>query len=439
MAKTSQNTDVSQRPFKDAGAFLRKKRKAAGYKTQKSYIKALKQQQPDISCSEPYISLIEKGVKIPALKLFNVMAQVLELTPTEKGELLLSYKRVPRDFEFAVRDNLKAAARPTYMDQLRTHYQEHPSQKSYQELLTALVLQQDTDEALLLLKEAPIFEDEPLELQLRTAQIASLSGNKRFALSAFETALKHARSKASQINIQRYIGIHHFQQGLLVQDDLPLEALEAYLEALKYFQNCLDENPHDAYIRDERARCAYNVGDVVFHLHRQIQLKKPSKSKYPNTAALYHTYFHEHKDHAAVLRCSEHYFEAARCDYAQVIQYADRYPLPEKAMQEAIFFHSYVHGKLRRFETAQLLLHGSLFLKPNWLLLFMKAGLSIMEYESLASPAQDLLDQALRYLEQAREQNPSALRQLIQDEKERELKTLWQERTREMETLSHDQ
>jgi hypothetical protein len=439
MAKTSQTTDVSQRPFKDAGAFLRKKRKAAGYKTQKAYIQALKELHPTISCSEPYISLIEKGVKIPALKLFNIMAEVLGLTPTEKGELLLSYKRVPRDFEFAVRDNLKAAARTTYMDQLQARYRETPSQEAYRELLTALVLQQDTDEALLLLKEAPIFENEPLELQLRTAQIASLSGNARFALSAFKSALQQAGSEAAKMNIQRYMGIHYFQQGLLVQDEHPIEALEAYLEALESFQLCLAHNPNDAYLRDERARCAYNVGDVVFHLHRQKQLKKPSKSKHPKASALYNTYFGDSKTLKAVLHCSDHYFERARQDYAQVIQQADRYPLPEKALQEAIFFHSYAHGKLRRFETAQLLLHSSLFLKPNWLLFFMKAGLSIMEYESGASDTENLLDQALSYLEQAREQNPGALRQLIQDEKERELKTLWQERAREMETLSHDQ
>lgn len=438
MAKTSQNKDVSQRPFKDAGAFLRKKRKEAGYKTQKVYIKALKEQQPHISCSEPYISLIEKGVKIPALKLFNIMAEVLELTPTEKGELLLNYKRVPRDFEFAVRDNLKEAARTTHMDQLQARYQEAPSQSNYRELLTALVLQQKTDEALLLLKEAPFFENQPLELQLRTAQIASLSGNHRFAVSAFEQALEQAAATEAQIDIQRYIGIHYFQQGILVQDEQPVEALEAYLEALENFDQCLNHNPHDAYIRDERARCHYNVGDVIFHLHHQKQLRKPAKTKYPLYANLYQTYFGETKTKTDTLRCTDHYFKASSRDYAHVLQYADTYPLPEKVLQEAVFFHAYVQAKLRRFDMARLLLHSNLYLKSNWLTLFMKAGLSIMEYENLPSPSPELLDQALDYLQQAREQNASALRQLIQDEKKRELKTLWQERTLEMETLSHD-
>lgn len=438
MVKTSHNQELSELPFKAAGAFLRKKRKEAGYKTQKSYIEALKVQQPTLSCSEPYISLIEKGVKIPALKLFNVMAEVLKLTPTEKGELLLGYKRVPRDFEFAVRDNLKQTARTTYMDQLQTQYQEAPSQSTYRELLTALVLQQKTTEALLLLKEAPIFEDELLELQLRTAQIASLSGNNRFAVSAFEQALEQTVSFKARIDIQRYLGIHYFQQGLLVQDDQPIEALEAYLKALESFDQCLNHNARDAYIRDERARCHYNVADVIFHLHHQKQLKKPAQTKYPLYASIYQQYFGETQTKTDLLRCTDHYFQGACHDYAKVIQHADQHPLPEKALQEAIFFHAYVHGKLRRFDTARLLLHSHLFLKAHWLILFMKAGLSMMEYENSSSPSPEFLDQALDYLKQSQALNPDALRQLIQDEKKRELRTLWQERAHEMEALSHD-
>lgn len=437
MVKTSHNKNLSELPFKEAGAFLRKKRKEAGYKTQKAYIKALKIQQPTISCSEPYISLIEKGVKIPALKLFNVMAEVLTLTPTEKGELLLQYKRVPREFEFAVRDNLKETARTTYMDQLQTQYQEAPSQSTYRELLTALVLQHKTQEALRLLKEAPIFEDELLELQLRTAQMASLSGNNRFAVSAFEQALEQADAAEAKVDIRRYLGIHHFQQGLLVQEEQPVEALEAYLKALESFDQCLQHNAHDAYIRDERARCQYNIGDVIFHLYHQKQLIKPAKTKYPLYVQVYQQYFSSTKTKTDLLRCTDHYFQRSCSDYAQVIQDIDRYPLPEKALQEAIFFHAYVHGKLRHFDTARLLLHSHLFLKPHWLILFMKAGLSIMEYENMSPPSPNLLDQALDYLKQSQSLNPDALCQLIQDEKKRELKTLWQERALEMEALHH--
>lgn len=435
MAKSPASTDVNERPFKASGAFLRKKRKAAGYKTQKAYIQALKKKAPGISCSEPYISLIEKGVKIPALKLFNVMAEVLALTPTEKGELLLSYKRVPRDFEFAVRDNLKAAARPTHTDQLRETYQQSPSQESYRELLTALVLQQRTEEALQLLKEAPTFEDEVQELQLRTAQIASLSGNRDFAESAFALALQEAASETLRIDILRYLGIHFFQQGLLVQEAQPVAALECYLEALSHFSFCLEARPLDTYILDESARCCYNVADVIFHLERQQQLKKPAKTRFPHWWATYQQAFGEGKNAETVQACVRDYFDRARTYYAQVLSLADQHPLPEKAMQEAVFFYGYVQGKLGHFQGARIFLHSVIALKPNWLILFMKAGLSIMEYEH--TPNEALLDQALDYLQQAHEQNGAALRQLIQDEQPRELSTLWQQRPQEMEKLSH--
>jgi len=78
--------------FKEAGAFLRQQRKKKGYKTQKGFIAALKAIDPTISCSESYISLIEKGVKTPGVRLLDLMAKVLKLSASEKGELLLIYK-----------------------------------------------------------------------------------------------------------------------------------------------------------------------------------------------------------------------------------------------------------------------------------------------------------------------------------------------------------
>ena len=435
MAKTSQKTNDNATPFKSAGAFLRQKRKAAGYKTQKAYIQALKAKQPGISCSEPYISLIEKGVKIPALKLFNVMAEVLGLTATEKGELLLGYKRVPRDFEFAVRDKLKAAARPTHMDQLREAYTQRPSAETYGELLMALVFQQATEEALSLLKEAPIFENKGKEMQLRSAQIASLSGNYEFASSAFAQALDQAQDPEEALRIQRYQGIHYFQQGLLQQEENPVQALEYYLTALSHFDACLQVKQDDVYIRDEAARCAYNVADVISHLHHQKALKKPAKTRYAHWANLYQNAFGNGKNTATVRDCVSQFFERARQDYAQVLALADRCPLPEKAQQEAVFFHAYVHGKLQRFQEARILLHSVLALETNWLTLFMKAGLSIMEYEATADAS--FLSQALQVLKTAHARNQGAIAQLVHEEKDRELRVLWQHYPREMEALGH--
>ena len=435
MAKSAQSTNVNERPYKEAGAFLKRKRKDMGYRTQKMYIKALKEINPDISCSEPYISLIEKGVKTPALKLFNIMAEVLELTPTEKGELLLDYKRVPRDFEFAVRDNLKEASRTTQMDRIREEYDANPSLDTFKHLLTALVLQKETKEALELLKKAPTFENEVQELQLRTAQIASLSGNYEFAVPAFNLALAEAKTPETRADIIRYLGIHYFQQGLHVQDDNPVHAMEFYLQALDAFTESLQSLPEDIFVIDEYARCAYNVGDVLQFLYKHKQLKKPAKKDYPHYAEAYGEWFNGRPTRSQVDARAHEFFEQSRAHYEQVIQSADRKPLPEKAMQEALFFHAYVYGKLERFEEARLFIHSNMLLKPNWLTLFMKSGLSIMEYESKGDDA--YLEQALDYLKEAAEENHENIRQMIQDEKQRELKPLWDARTQEMKRLLH--
>src|SRR5690606_12174205 len=150
--------------FKQAGATIRRKRKESGYKTQKAFIAALKALDPDISCSESYISLIEKGVKTPGVHLLDVMAEVMALSAAEKGELLLTYKRVPSDFEFAVRDNLKAAAEPSRLDRIRSHYEANPSRDSFNHYLKSLILEEQDQTAIALLKQAPTYENELLEL-----------------------------------------------------------------------------------------------------------------------------------------------------------------------------------------------------------------------------------------------------------------------------------
>jgi transcriptional regulator with XRE-family HTH domain len=76
-------------PFIEAGKFMRQKRKSAGFKTQRALIAALLKENPDINCSEPYISLIEKGAKTPSVHLLDVMARVLKMTPPGKGRIAL--------------------------------------------------------------------------------------------------------------------------------------------------------------------------------------------------------------------------------------------------------------------------------------------------------------------------------------------------------------
>ncbi|MBC7475807.1 MAG: hypothetical protein H7263_16105, partial [Candidatus Sericytochromatia bacterium] len=63
----------------EAGKFLKKKRKSVGFNTQKSFISAMMTTDPEINCSESYMSLIESGVKSPSVHLLDLISLTLKL------------------------------------------------------------------------------------------------------------------------------------------------------------------------------------------------------------------------------------------------------------------------------------------------------------------------------------------------------------------------
>lgn len=430
-------TDLPE--FRDAGEFLRQKRKERGFKTQKAFIAALRQRDPDISCSESYVSLIEKGVKTPGVHLLDTMAQVLELSASEKGELLLTYKRVPSDFEFAVRDNLKAAAQLTRLDLIRQAYAEDPNRDTFNQLLKALVLEELADEAMDLLKKAPTFENELLELQQRTARMASLSGNYAFAQQAFELALDNCRNDDDRAEVLLDLGILQFQQGLKAQDkDLPT-AMNAYVGALEHFEHSLRLDPSDAFAADERTRCCYHLGDGLLQLQRRGALSKPVAKTHPQLAKAFEDWFGKKPAAEAVSTRAEAFFREALAGYAEILSQGDRSPLPDKPMREAVYFHAYTHGKLKLFQQARVLLHTNLILDRNWLTWFMKAGLCVMEYDHDGEARH--LDAALQALDKAMDYDADTIRYLVRLERERELMSLWKSRPDDVEALlaQHDE
>ncbi|PKL77141.1 MAG: hypothetical protein CVV27_06680 [Candidatus Melainabacteria bacterium HGW-Melainabacteria-1] len=429
-------TDIPE--FRDAGEFLRQKRKEQGFKTQKSFIAALLQKDPDISCSESYVSLIEKGVKTPGVHLLDVMAQVLEMSAAEKGELLLTYKRVPSDFEFAVRDNLKASAQITRLDEIRRHYAEAPNREHFNRLLKALVLEELSQEAMDLLKKAPTFENELLELQQRTARMASLSGNYDFAKQAFELALDNCRNDDERAEVRLDLGILAFQQGLKSQNKDLLKAMEAYVQALAHFEQSLRLDPEDAFAADERTRCYYHLGDGLLHMLRSGQIQRPSTKDCPALAAAFDRWCGKKpiadKLTADKLKAqSQAYFRLALEGYANILSQGDRSPLPDKPMREAVYFHAYTHGKLKLFATARVLLHSNLILDRNWLTWFMKAGLCVMEFEHDGDI--EHLDGAIHALTRAMDYDADTIKYLVRLERDRELTSLWKTRPQDVEAL----
>lgn len=424
---------TEQPEFREAGEFMRQKRKERGFKTQKAFIAALLQRDPDISCSESYISLIEKGVKTPGVHLLDIMAQVLDLSAGEKGELLLTYKRVPSDFEFAVRDNLREAAQLSRLDQIRQVYADEPNREHFNHLLKALILEEATDEALELLKKSPTFENELLELQERTAKMASISGNYEFAMQAFELALGNCRNDSERADIQVHIGILHFQRALKAQNKDILAAMEDYVAAYERFETSLKLRKEDFFTLDERTRCAYHLGDGLLQMLRSGQTAKPSAKQYPLLAKAYEVWTGKKPSPEKLEAQAEVFFKQALSGYGHILAHGHKSPLPDKPMREAVYFYAYTHGKLKLFETASVLIHSNLILDRNWLTWFMKACLAVMEFDHNGDAT--ALDSSLQALEKARDYDADTVSYLVRLERDRELKSLWQHRAQEVEAM----
>lgn len=419
--------------FKDAGKFIRQKRKALGFKTQKLLIKALKEYDPSVSCSEPYISLIEKGSKSPSIHLLNVLASVLQLSTQEKSELLLIYKRVPSDLEFAVRTNLNESLKKNNLDRFKEAYQNNQDKHSFKDLLRALVIADQSKEALDLLKNAPNFSDDFIELQDRTAQMAYLTGNYEFAIQGFKLALENCPDNADSIRSDLYmsIGVCYFSIGLKNQYSNTGEALEAFLTAMGFLSQSIDLTPKNIFIIDEIARCSYHAADVLDYYRKNgIDLKPLKKhqmlAKWSNNKTI-------KSNSSWLLKQITHFFNQALIHYQLVLEKPHEGSLPEKALKEAVYFHAYSLCKMKRLEEGLIAINSILILDKNWLTFFLKAGYYLLRFESEKKP--EYLSESMAYLKVALEYDPDTVRSVLNMEKDREMKILWEQCPKELNEL----
>lgn len=421
--------------YTEAGKFLKKKRKSVGFATQKSFIQALLNADSEINCSESYISLIESGAKSPSVHLLDVMSSVLNLSPHEKGELLLIYKRVPNDLEFAVRNNLKASLKLTNLDLLKSKYEIDKNKQNFNNLVRSLVLEGKSEEAIELLKTVPNFSSDFIDFQDRTAKMAAISGNYDFAIQAFSLALESCSDEFvhTRADILMNIGICYFNKGLLLQDDKPLESLELLLQSKNYLEHSIEIWPDYIYCLDEYARCMYHIADVLQFFYKNKTIIKIDPNNQPNLLKWLKPVLKNDKlnyDSPFIISSIDEHFRKALSAYRQILSHSERGDLPEKALKEAIYFHAYTHCKLQLFDEALLLINTINILDHNWLTYFLKAGYSVMKYESEKS--EDCLNDALNNISIALEYEPETVKLLIKTEKNRELKTLWEIKGKEL-------
>jgi hypothetical protein len=422
----------------EAGKFIKKKRKSVGFATQKSFIQALVDADPEINCSESYISLIESGAKSPSVHLLDVMSAVLHLSPQEKGELLLIYKRVPNDLEFAVRNNLKATLKVTNIDLLKSKYENEKNKQNFNNLVRSLVLEGRSEEAIDLLKTAPNFSSDFIDFQDRTAKMAAISGNYDFAIQAFNLALESCPAEFvhTRSDILMNIGICYFNKALLIQDEKQVESLELLVQSKNYLEQSVELWPDYIYCLDEYARCTYHIADALQFFYKNNSVIKIDAKQQQNLHSWLKQVLKNDKvnyDNPFILAGIEENFRKALAAYKQILSHSERGDLPEKALKEAIYFHAYSHAKLKLFDEALLLINTIVILDQNWLTYFLKTGYLVMKFESEKN--ESCLDEALKNVSIALEYEPETVKSLIKSEKNRELKTLWELKSKELNEL----
>lgn len=414
----------------EAGKFIKKKRKSGGYKTQKSFIEALISIDPQINCSESYISLIESGVKSPSLNLLDIMSTVLGFTKQEKGELLLIYKRVPTDFELTVKSNLKETSKINTLDAIRKTYENNKNNKNLNSYIRALVFEGKSEEAIEILKNtAPEKTLDLVQLQEKTAKIAGLSGNYEFAIQAFKLALESCIDKkfeTTKASILSDIGICYFNKALIQKKEDIFQAINTMLEANTYFTQSLEIREHDIYSIDEYARCCYNIAYLIeYILKNNVQVKNLDNYNYLKTIF--------NKNNKDFNKLINYFFEQAINLYRKVITHSEKGELIDRALKDAVYFHAYAHCKIKKFDEALFLINTINILEQNWLTFFLKTGYFTLKYDY--EKKEEFLDLAIKELTIAYQCDAEKIVGFINYEKDKELKTLWELRNGELEKI----
>ncbi len=421
--------------FIEAGKFIRNKRKSEGFSTQKKFISALLKSDPKINCSESYMSLIESGVKSPSVHLLDLIASILNMSPQEKGELLLIYKRVPNDFEFAVRSNLKESLKLTNIDKLKAKYEADKSKQNFNNLIRALVLERKVDQATELLKSVTDFSSNFIDLQDRTAKIAALTGNYDFAIQAFQLALASCTDEFiyTKADILMNIGVCYFSKALKIYDNDIVSSLEFMLQSKLYLEKSLDLCDSYIYCLDEYARCSYHIGDAFLSYLRNNTSLEFNQKDNPEIYRLFEVInktdnklSHLEK----VEKLSNNNFKIALDSYSKILSHSERGDLPEKALKEAVYFYAYTLCKMKNFDLALIFINSINILEQNWLTHFIKACYCNMKYEF--DKNLENLEEALKHINIAYEYEPEIVKDMLMSEKDKDLKSVWLNKSNEI-------
>lgn len=352
-----------------------------------------------VQLSKSYISFLESGERHPSRDVVLRLADILLSSDQEavRDELLMLAGFVPENPQRLASLNL-TIGEPDGDD---------ASFRRFLHRTLQLIREGHHSQAKNRIEEGFRQYQRPAELQTLLAHLELVQGRFEQAVLLQQTALQHdalseplADKGLGQVDLILNLGVMYFLWGdhvLFGPTPQAAQAQHYYAQALQAFEQGLALEPDQVYLLDEAARVRFNLADLA----------EPE-------AALPH-------------------WQAAIQLYHRVLEHPRRRLLSQRTLQESAAFLALAYARCGDANQGLLLLDVlSLTLSPEWLVPYIRACCACLAVQQ--GSAQQRLDQALEWLQEAIRLDPQA-REQAQLDRHRDLLLLMQHRSDEFEKV----
>lgn len=315
--------------------------------------------------SKSYISFLESNLRHPSRDVVGKLADILALNAAQRDQLLTRAGYAP----------LSRHSQSTTKSEPENFPQDFAA---FMQQVLQLIRQAEHTQAQKAIELGFQRYERPAEMQTLLAHLELSKGNFAHAILSQETALKHAElSESQETDYLLNLGVMHFLQGddFLFEHSSPVQAEQAYLQALSCYQKGLTQNPQSLYLLDESARVYFNLADL----------------SQDNTQA-------------------QRYWTAAHDSFQQVFSHPDHSKLKREERITSAAFWGLSCAKIQRYRDAELILSTlRAATEPHWLIDYVLSCALCLHYQKdpqkpLLTRARHLLLPLLQHSEAARTQ-----------------------------------
>jgi transcriptional regulator with XRE-family HTH domain len=360
--------------------------------------------------SKSYVSFLESGVRHPSRDVVLRLAEALDGKHDDalRDELLVLAGFSPENPQYLKSSSIKS----------KPH-----SKKTFQDFLqhTLLLIRQAQYSA----AESEIEKgfsrfNQPAQLQTLLAHLELARGHHKQAIVLQKAAIAQQdispechEKGLSRVDFILNLGVMYFLQGdqslFSMLSSPPKQASKhkqaaqnAYLKALKAFEEGLTQDPEHIYLLDEAGRLHFNLADL---------------SDSPDSV------------HFADKKTAEKHWRTSLRFLKAVLEHPRREELPLKTLLESSAFLALAYAKIGDMHSAQLLLNTlSLQGSDFWLIYYIQSCCYCLAYA--ANAEESLLERALKTLRKACSLNPDA-REQAQLDRKKDLQALAQYRSQD--------